>query len=71
MGAEALALFAVRRWLRRGPGLRPLAPTLASGACLVLGLRAALTGAPAVELAAWLALALLAHAVDLARRWRD
>jgi hypothetical protein len=43
---------------------------LAAGACLLLALRAALTGASWPPVAAWLLAALLANLVDLAERLR-
>jgi hypothetical protein len=57
---------------QRGVGLAPadLLGVLASGAALLLALRSALVGAPWTSTAAWLAAALIAHLVDLARRWR-
>lgn len=57
---------------RRGVGVAPadLLGVLASGSALLLALRSALVGAPWTSTAAWLAAALIAHLVDLARRWR-
>lgn len=57
---------------RRGVGVAPadLLGVLASGAALLLALRSALVGAPWTATAAWLAVALVAHLVDVARRWR-
>jgi hypothetical protein len=49
---------------------RILFPNLAAGACLLLALRAALTGSPVALLGLWLALAGVAHGVDVAGRWR-
>ena len=40
------------------------------GACLILALRAALTGAPWPWVALWVSLSLPAHLADLARRRR-
>jgi len=51
-------------------GGRPLLPNLAAGACLLLALRAALTGAPVAMLGLWLALAGVAHGLDVAGRLR-
>ena len=59
--------------LRRGRDrvrLPGLAMTLLSGAALLLALRAALTGAGAVWVLAWLAAALVAHLADLRLRLR-
>lgn len=60
---EALALIFWRK--------RPLAnvmTTVIPGACLLLALRAALTGAGVTWVALWLALSLPAHLADLWRR---
>ena len=65
----ALALLEAVFFLRTGRG-RTLLPNLAAGACLLLALRAALTGAPAALLGLWLALAGVAHGLDVAGRWR-
>lgn len=68
VAAEAVLILAWRR--RGGPGAGPLLVTLASGAFLMLALRAALAGAAWF----WLALALLgalaAHLTDLWLRLR-
>lgn len=67
---EAVLLAFLHR--RRGVGVPPadLLGYLASGAALLLALRSALVGAPWISTAFWLAAALVAHLVDLARRWR-
>jgi hypothetical protein len=66
---EAVALYGLgRRGI--GPGLGADAPFLAAGAFLVLALRCALVGAPWYCTAAALAGSGVAHAVDLARRFR-
>ncbi|MEQ8264847.1 hypothetical protein [Pseudohaliea sp.] len=49
---------------------RMLLPNLAAGACLLLALRSALTGAPVALTGLWLALAGVAHGLDVAGRWR-
>lgn len=41
-----------------------------SGACLILALRAALTGAGALPVAVWLGLGFVAHLADVAMRLR-
>ncbi|MFN6955413.1 MAG: hypothetical protein ACK4PG_11525 [Acetobacteraceae bacterium] len=56
LALEAAALWALRRFAGRGPGLAPLGLGLLSGACLLLALRAALTGAGP----AWIGAALAA-----------
>lgn len=67
---EALLIF--WHYLRSGRGLAPgpLLSLLVPGACLLLALRAALTGADWSWLALWLIAALLAHLADLKQRWR-
>lgn len=67
---EAAALWLIRRRTGRGPRLPDVAPFLAAGAFLALALRSALTGAPWQWTAAALAASGVAHAVDLARRFR-
>ena len=67
---EALLLWAYHRRTGRGPRWSQLAPTLVSGALLLVALRAALGGFWWGWTAAALTLALLAHLVDLALRWR-
>jgi hypothetical protein len=66
---EGLLLVAWRA--RTGAGV-PVAATLAnlsSGAALLLALRAALSGASAMTVLAFLSVALVAHVADLAGRW--
>lgn len=63
LAAEALWLILARR--------RPTVDVvllLLPGACILLAVRAALTGASWTMVALWLALSLPAHAADLARR---
>lgn len=60
-------------WRWRSGGAVPAAGVLAmigAGVCLMLALRAALTGAGSGSVAFWLLLALLAHVGDLAARWQ-
>lgn len=70
IGLELALLTLLHRW--RGMGVPPmeLLGHLASGAALLLALRSALVGAAWIWTAAWLAAALVAHLIDLARRWR-
>jgi hypothetical protein len=68
---EAVALLAFHRLTGRGLGPRQLIGVLVSGGCLLLALRAALTGAAWTWIGAWLTIALIAHLADLALRWRD
>lgn len=67
---EALLLLALRRRLRRGPSPREILALLLPGACLMLAVRAALTGPSGVEIGGWLLAALVSHLVDLGLRWR-
>ncbi|KMO35932.1 hypothetical protein ACQVP2_00785 [Methylobacterium aquaticum] len=69
VAAEAVLLVLWRR--RRGPGRGALLVNLASGACLMLALRAVLAGAPGYWLAAALAGAGTAHVADLWLRLRS
>ena len=71
MMVEALALLAYRR--RTGRGIAPLdlLGNLLAGLCLLLALRAALAGVAWSWIALWLSSALIAHVVDLQRRWRS
>ncbi len=66
---EALLLLAVRRRLPGRPSALAVVANLGAGLFLLLALRAALAGAGWPWLAGSLALALVAHLVDLALRW--
>ena len=70
VACEALALVAwgVTRGGRRRVALRPLLFNLASGAALMLAVRAALTGAPWWAVAACLLVSFLAHGTELGLR---
>lgn len=57
-------------WLRRRGGVLRLLPNLVAGACLLLALRAGLTGAGGAWLGAALLCAFAAHLADLAIRLR-
>lgn len=70
MAVEAVALLVARRWGSRLGALDVLL-LLVPGLCLLLAMRAALTGEGWQIIAAWLVAALLAHAGDLARRLRQ
>ena len=67
---EGVVLVLVRRRTGRGPAPLDLACNLAAGACLVLALRAALVGAQWSVVASLLAVAGIAHGLDLWRRLR-
>jgi hypothetical protein len=69
MVAEALLLLVYRKLTGRGPAPGDLLTMLLAGACLVLALRAVLTGAHWPVVAVCLIAALLAHLLDLYRRW--
>lgn len=68
MVAECAAIAAFGGRMRLA--LRDVAASLAAGACLMLALRAALTGAAFPWTLLFLALALFAHLADLAARRR-
>jgi len=70
VAVEALALHWLDRRLGRGPGLAAVWPTIASGALLLLAVRAALTQAWWGWIGLLLALAGLLHVLDLMRRVR-
>lgn len=70
LALEAMGLWALRRFMGWGPGLRPLWPFLLAGAAFALALRAALLGAGWHWVALALLAAFLAHLWDLAGRWR-
>jgi hypothetical protein len=67
---EALVLAVCCRRSAHGPSFAELAPNLTAGLCLMLALRASLAQSGWHWMALWLALAGLAHAVDLWFRWR-
>ncbi len=69
MAIEALVLGAYYRFTGRGVAIFNLLANLASGVCLLLALRAALTGQPWTWVAAALSASLLGHLLDLSRRW--
>ncbi|MFO1323623.1 MAG: hypothetical protein U1F15_06125 [Burkholderiales bacterium] len=68
--AEGALLAVVHRRTGRGPGIGALVPGLLAGAFLLLALRAALTGAAAMAIGAWLACAFAAHVADVVLRFR-
>jgi hypothetical protein len=71
VAVEALGLYVLLRWTRRGPSYASLLANLGAGVTLVCAVRAALTGASYAIIAGLFALSLLAHLTDLWRRWRD
>ncbi|MEL6064275.1 MULTISPECIES: hypothetical protein [unclassified Methylobacterium] len=68
VAGEALLLVWIAR--RRGLPLPSLLANLASGAALMLALRAALVGAGWVTVAGWMLAGLVAHLADLNLRFR-
>lgn len=65
---EAGALLAYRVFTGRGLAPISIALMLLPGVCLLLALRAALTGASPAGVMMWLSLALVVHLADLWRR---
>jgi len=61
-----LEVVALSLWRRGGFG--PAVVAVLPGACLLLALRAALTGADWIWIGLWLSLSLPAHLADLIRR---
>jgi hypothetical protein len=68
---EALLVWFYRRRTGRGLTLAAVAPTLTSGAMLMLALRAAIADLSWVWIALPLVLSLVAHLVDLVGRHRS
>jgi hypothetical protein len=69
MTLETLTLVVCRRVSGRGIDTAPLLVNMAAGGCLLLALRAALTGAGSVLVAAALAAAGVMHVLDVTSRW--
>ncbi len=67
---EAFMLLALRILTGRSPAVTGMVANLASGACLLLALRFALSGAAVATIAASLAASLVAHVTDLAEQFR-
>jgi hypothetical protein len=70
LAIEGLALIAWRVVTGGGPHIVTAIVNLVAGACLLLAMRAALTGASTEAIGGYLALACAAHVSDLAGRWR-
>ena len=68
---EAIGLVVFHRTTGQGVAAGDFLVNLASGCCLLLALRLALTGEPWVLIAAALLGSLAAHVGDLARRWQS
>jgi hypothetical protein len=69
MMIEMLLLLVYRKVTGRGVAPADLIAMLLAGACLVLALRAVLTGSHWPVVALFLLAALIAHLTDLYRRW--
>jgi hypothetical protein len=69
MALEAIALILVRKLSKRGIAAVDLLVNLAAGMALLLALRAALTGQAWQAVALCLIVALIAHLLDITRRW--
>ncbi len=67
---EVVLLEAYRRRTGRGIGLRDLVPNLSSGACLLLALRCAMADTWWGWIGLCLFASLVAHVLDLHRRWK-
>lgn len=67
---EGLALVVYHRLTGRGVRPGDFLVNLASGLCLMCALRVALSGSAWPWIAGWLAVAGLAHAWDMVRRWQ-
>ena len=70
MALEAVGLLWFHRITGKGVGPRALLPFLAAGVCLMLALKAALTGGSWTWIAVMLSLAFVFHLADIALRWR-
>jgi hypothetical protein len=68
---EAVALLLYWHRTRRGNAPFDLLPNLCSGTFLLLALRATLAGSGWMMASGCLALAGLAHLIDIYRRWRQ
>lgn len=71
MVLEAVVLVVWRRRSGRGMAGLDVIVSLLAGAFLLLALRAALLGSGYLAIAACLSAALVAHLIDLRRRWRS
>ena len=70
MVLELAVLLLTRRFAGRAPRALDLLCNTLAGAGLLLALRAALLGSPVPQIAAWLVVALIGHAGDVACRFR-
>ena len=67
---ECAALLAYTAWTGRGIPAADLLPNLLAGACLILALRLAVSGADWTVVGPCMLASLAAHLADLKRRWR-
>lgn len=67
---ECAVLLAYTAWTGRGIRAADLLPNLLSGACVILALRLAASGAEWTAVGACMLASLAAHLADLRRRWR-
>lgn len=70
MVLEVIVLGVLHRRTGRGIAATDLLAGMASGVCMMLALRAALTGMSWTWIGAALAASLVGHLLDLSRRWR-
>ena len=68
---EGLALYVFNRMSGRGIPFPEIAGNFMAGICLLLAMRAGLSGAAWWWPALWLGLALAGHLADLWARWRN
>lgn len=68
---ECALLLGYAAWTRRGIRPADLLPNLLAGACLILALRLATSGADWTAVGACMLASLAAHLADLRRRWRS
>jgi len=66
---EGLLLLGYHRLTGRGPAPADALVNLAAGLCLMVAVRAALVDAGWQWVAFWLFASLIAHFIDLSRRW--
>lgn len=71
IAVEVAVLYYLRKKTGRGPTLAAVAPFLAAGIFLLIGMRIALVGGRWEWIAAALAFSGVAHAIDMWRRFRS
>ena len=70
VAVEAIFLAIVWRRTGRGIAIADLMSSLAPGVALLFALKVQAAGPDWTRTAAWLAVALVAHLADVARRWK-